>query len=816
MKKINLIALFLTMGLNAFGQTLINTNDTRKSYQTGAYLFDLDSDGRLRKINASGVKTFVDVDLTKNNLVAPLHTFTTLRALTLSSADAPNVVQIFDLIRGRGGRFSKNASNTTDIDDNGLTIVTASGVRYERDLSEPGVIVPQYWGAVGDSLTNDFLALDAWIKKNGAYKLVAPAGRYLSLGALRRINKGNVVFEGAGASQTKFIFPNDTDGIELNNQNPGYIPTYYGSMIAKGFQVVSTGPKTNRTGLFVSSQNEQRPGPLIEDVSIWGIGEGKEWKTAIMNYMNSGSRIKGVDIIASSFSVTTGISTSAATGIPGTEHIIDDFRIFGTNVGMGFYGQGYPGTEGVIVTNGAIGASFRGIEATSPAYGAPQYIFSNMHINTFGGEALYTDGVQHIVLNATEFYINVNPLTGTIPTRGMYFKNLIGLGGVGNTLVTTSSTPYGAVFESNGPGGLIDWHVNAIVNNNSTDVMWIDDEYVGATTNIKRIFNGSSGSGGTDIVGPGAANTGRTLHAYYNSLINKQLLRYNTGNGKWEGVSAKLAKTESYSVVSPTGPTSYTIDPSSVGTVFVNNGVHSTTLVMNANVAVDDYDIIVTRFDNGSTGPIYVRNIDNAFQPTQLGNGVRSTASNGFSLPTTTGQRTATFKYVSGSLYLTNGNDATPADQRTALGLSTVASTGAYSDLSGTPSPYTLPNATATTFGGTKLRNLQFFSTNSSSPTSNTVTLGTGPQMIMINNTGSGTHTIYIDQASATDDQDYIVSRYADTDNGPIIVTLIDTTGNKIQNFDKALSTSVVLPTATGQRQMKLWFHSPHFYNMGY
>jgi hypothetical protein len=43
---------------------------------------------------------------------------------------------------------------------------------------------------------------------------------------------------------------------------------------------------------------------------------------------------------------------------------------------------------------------------------------------------------------------------------------------------------------------------------------------------------------------------------------------------------------------------------------------------------------------------------------------------------------------------------ATTAAQRTSLGLATVAATGAYADLSGTPAAYSLPVATATTLGG--------------------------------------------------------------------------------------------------------------------
>ena len=52
---------------------------------------------------------------------------------------------------------------------------------------------------------------------------------------------------------------------------------------------------------------------------------------------------------------------------------------------------------------------------------------------------------------------------------------------------------------------------------------------------------------------------------------------------------------------------------------------------------------------------------------------------------------------------LTLIDDANAAGARTTVGLSTVAATGAYSDLSGTPSAYTLPTATTSVLGGIKI-----------------------------------------------------------------------------------------------------------------
>ena len=49
---------------------------------------------------------------------------------------------------------------------------------------------------------------------------------------------------------------------------------------------------------------------------------------------------------------------------------------------------------------------------------------------------------------------------------------------------------------------------------------------------------------------------------------------------------------------------------------------------------------------------------------------------------------------------LTLIDDTTAANARITLGLSTVAATGAYSDLSGTPAVYSLPIATDTILGG--------------------------------------------------------------------------------------------------------------------
>jgi hypothetical protein len=52
---------------------------------------------------------------------------------------------------------------------------------------------------------------------------------------------------------------------------------------------------------------------------------------------------------------------------------------------------------------------------------------------------------------------------------------------------------------------------------------------------------------------------------------------------------------------------------------------------------------------------------------------------------------------------LTLIDDASAAAARSTLGLATVAATGAYSDLSGTPSAYTLPTATTSVLGGIKV-----------------------------------------------------------------------------------------------------------------
>ena len=52
---------------------------------------------------------------------------------------------------------------------------------------------------------------------------------------------------------------------------------------------------------------------------------------------------------------------------------------------------------------------------------------------------------------------------------------------------------------------------------------------------------------------------------------------------------------------------------------------------------------------------------------------------------------------------LTLVDDANATTARSTLGLATVAATGAYSDLSGTPTAYTLPTATTSVLGGIKI-----------------------------------------------------------------------------------------------------------------
>ena len=54
-------------------------------------------------------------------------------------------------------------------------------------------------------------------------------------------------------------------------------------------------------------------------------------------------------------------------------------------------------------------------------------------------------------------------------------------------------------------------------------------------------------------------------------------------------------------------------------------------------------------------------------------------------------------------LFFTLVDDANATTARSTLGLATVAATGAYSDLSGTPTAYTLPTATTSTLGGVRI-----------------------------------------------------------------------------------------------------------------
>lgn len=75
----------------------------------------------------------------------------------------------------------------------------------------------------------------------------------------------------------------------------------------------------------------------------------------------------------------------------------------------------------------------------------------------------------------------------------------------------------------------------------------------------------------------------------------------------------------------------------------------------------------------------------------------------GYSIPSTASQTNWDSAYSERRQWDGSATNLNAATGRTSLGLATVAATGSYSDLTGTPTPYSLPTASTTTLGGVKV-----------------------------------------------------------------------------------------------------------------
>lgn len=361
-----------------------------------------------------------------------------------------------------GGVYVFDPADNSSADNTGLVLVTAGGQRLKRQVPDRR-ITPQMFGAIADGLTDCGAALQAWIDTVG-YELFLPDGVYVCSRALTRTNRGAVSLTFGG--KARILFNADTDGIAIVNPLNGN----YGAVVLRDVRIVSTGPKTNRTGLLVTTQHEQRPGPLLDNVQVHGTISGQEWAKSINVFDCSGSRLMNPDILGATGTVTHGITIANTSGRPSVEHYLFNPAIRTVKRAVNIIGKGVPGVEGVKIFGGDLAGVFEGIFYVSENYLAPDFSIFGTHINSFGGEALHIEGVAQPTFGMPLVYANKSS-DGTVPSRAVYVKNTFAAQG-GLRILTMANIPDALFVDGTGAANTIHVaHITSAAGTNSVHVV---------------------------------------------------------------------------------------------------------------------------------------------------------------------------------------------------------------------------------------------------------------------------------------------------------------------------------------------------------
>lgn len=109
-----------------------------------------------------------------------------------------------------GGFFKYDSTDTTSLDNNGTVIVTTGGKRWKR-VTEGLTCVPEWFGAIGDGVTDDTVAINAAL--SSGFKSVQLSGKtYKTTGSIR-IKSSGILFYGVGPSSVINIFSTTAPGI---------------------------------------------------------------------------------------------------------------------------------------------------------------------------------------------------------------------------------------------------------------------------------------------------------------------------------------------------------------------------------------------------------------------------------------------------------------------------------------------------------------------------------------------------------------------------------------------------------------------------
>jgi hypothetical protein len=231
------------------------------------------------------------VEVAVNNRVIKVTSRTAMKAYNVAAG------QQFSLKEGkRSGLFVKQDGTAPEADPlEGIYVVADSGGYYERVDKE--IKFPQWWGAVGDGVTIDDAALQAWLDQRGY--LVAPVGDYLHLLPLY-VHTGTTLI-GAGPSLSSDIATRFTkQGTDATGgANASFI---FGDNVSvqycklSGFEVESDGNADVAFWSGLRGANLEIANSTLENIVIRNHQRGTHFELAyLMEYrkVNMGGGVKG-------------------------------------------------------------------------------------------------------------------------------------------------------------------------------------------------------------------------------------------------------------------------------------------------------------------------------------------------------------------------------------------------------------------------------------------------------------------------------------------------------------------------------------------
>ncbi len=405
--------------------------------------------------------------------------------------------------------------------DNALVYPAQGGGSWVRWLVDRR-ITPQMFGAKGDFSTDDAVALQAWLNKTGSFEHYLPVGVYLSSTTLTRTDLGAFTLQGSGSSRSRLLFTGNTDGLKIVNTST------LGSVSLKGFEINSTFTKTSREGLVVTTQETQRPGPLLDDIIIRSSTTGQEWLNSLRIHDCVGTSVSNLTVNSFGYATTTGIKITNTATKGSYEHKFSQVDMKNVKLGVDLDSAttGTLGIEGIQITDMNISGCFQGIKGIT-AQNAPYISLKGVNITAYGGECLYLDGYKYVNIDSSIFNSNAS-ISNADASRAIYFNNINGL--KGSFDVKTTSNTANAV-ELSGVCQNLSLTINATASYGQTNVAKVFNGCLSPDFYVKRTWLGSLGTNtGVDILDlSGTARKVIYVNANsMNSAINGSILSYDT------------------------------------------------------------------------------------------------------------------------------------------------------------------------------------------------------------------------------------------------------------------------------------------------